>query len=304
VRIFYCDQFRFPCSSRHYFPIRKYTLLREAVVAADLVSPDELIVPQPATDEQILRAHDLEYLQRVKRGQLTDRELRRIGLPWSPELVVRARHSIGGTIAACRAALQDGISVSLAGGTHHAFRDHGQGFCLFNDSIIAARAMQAAGRARKAAILDCDAHQGNGTAAIAADDPTIFTFSIHNEQNFPLHKELSDLDVGLKEGTRDETYLEALERGAREALEAAGADLVIYLAGADPYEDDLLGRLSVSKAGLAERDRLVLELCRQASVPAAITIAGGYARRMKDTVDIHLQTVRIAASKAARWASA
>ncbi len=294
MKIFHTDQFRFPLPAKHYFPLRKYRLLREAVEAAGLVSPKDLIVPAPATDEQILRAHDFDYLQRVKNGQLTDQEIRRLGLPWSPELVARARRTAGGTIAACRAALDDGIAVNLAGGTHHASRNRGQGFCLFNDSIIAARAMQAEGRARRVVILDCDVHQGNGTAAIAADDPTIFTFSIHNEQNFPLHKEPSDLDIGLDDGTGDAEYLEALEDGAPQSLALAEADLALYLAGADPHEGDLLGRFAMSKEGLGQRDRMVLEFCREAGIPVAVLLAGGYGRRIEDTVDIHLQTVRIA----------
>jgi len=301
MKVFYSDPFHFPLPPRHRFPVRKYTLLREAVTAAGLVSPEDLLVPEAATDEQILRAHDAQYLQRVKSGGLTPQEIRRIGLPWSPELVERARRSVGGTVAACREALVDGVAVNLAGGTHHASRDRGQGFCLFNDSAIAARAMQAEGRVQRVVILDCDVHQGNGTAAIAAGDPTIFTFSIHSENNFPLHKQPSDLDIGLEDGTGDGAYLEALEAGVRRALELAHADLAIYLAGADPYKDDLLGRLALSKAGLAERDGMVFELCRQAGIPVATAIAGGYARRMEDTVDIHLQTVRIAAEMARIW---
>jgi acetoin utilization deacetylase AcuC-like enzyme len=301
VKIFYSDHFPLPLPPKHRFPVRKYALLRQAVTAAGLVPPDDLVVPEPAADEQILRAHDADYLRRVKSGQLMPRDIRRIGLPWSPELVERARRSAGGTIEACRAALQDGISVNLAGGTHHAFRDHGQGFCLFNDIAIAARAMQAERRVRRVVVLDCDVHQGNGTAAIAADDPTIFTFSIHSEQNFPLRKERSDLDIGLDDGTGDVAYLDALEAGVRRALDLADADLAIYVAGADPYEGDLLGRLALSKAGLAERDRLVLGLCRRAGVPVAIVMAGGYGRRVQDTVDIHFQTVRIAAEMPGTW---
>jgi acetoin utilization deacetylase AcuC-like enzyme len=295
MKIFHCDRFTFPLPPKHRFPIRKYVLLREAVMAAGLVAPEDLVVPEPASDEQILRAHDEDYLWRVQNGQLTVKEIRRIGLPWSPELVERARRAAGGTIEACRAALLDGVSVNLAGGTHHAFRDHGQGFCLFNDSIIAARTLQAEGSVQRVVILDCDVHQGNGTAAMAAGDPTIFTFSIHSEQNFPLHKEPSDLDIGLDDKTGDAAYLEALQAGVRRALDLAEADLAIYVAGADPYEDDLWGHLALSKAGLAERDRMVLELCRQAAVPVVTVMAGGYGRRIEDTVDIHLQTVRIAA---------
>lgn len=299
MKVYHSDQFTFPLPRGHRFPLKKYTLLHEAVMAAGLVCPEDLPVPEPATDEQILRAHDAEYLRRVVNGQLTPHEIRRIGLPWSPELVTRARYSVGGTIAACRAALSDGIGVNLAGGTHHASRDQGQGYCLFNDSVIAARTMQAEARANRVVVLDCDVHQGNGTAAIARDDPTIFTFSIHNENNFPLHKEPSDLDIGLEDGTGDTEYLVALEAGMQRALWSARADLAIYLAGADPYEGDLLGRLGLTKEGLAHRDRRVLDMCRGAGLPVAVVLAGGYGRHVEDTVDIHLQTVRIATGIAA-----
>jgi len=298
MKIFHCDRLPLPLPSGHRFPIQKYGLLREAVMAAGLVPAEELIMPKPATDEQILRAHDDDYLLRVKSGKLTPREIRRIGLPWSPELVARARCSVGATIGACRTALQEGFAVSLAGGTHHAFRDHGQGYCLLNDSAIAARALQTEDGVRRVVILDCDVHQGNGTAAILAGDPTIFTFSIHGARNFPFHKERSDLDIGLDDGTGDAAYLEALQAGVGRALELADADLAIYLAGADPYAGDRLGRLSLSKSGLAERDRLVFEHCLRANLPVATVMAGGYGRQIQDTVDIHLQTVRMAAEMA------
>lgn len=301
IKIFRCDQFVFPLPQGHRFPLRKYALLREAIVKAKLASDQDLITPEPATDAQILRVHDADYLRRVRDGKLTPREIRRIGLPWSRELVERARRAAGGTVAACRAALTEGIAVSLSGGTHHAFRDHGQGYCLFNDIIIAARAMQAEGRAQRVVVLDCDVHQGNGTAAITAGDTSVFTFSIHNERNFPLFKEPSDLDIGLEDGTGDEVYLEALELGVQQAVDRAGADLAIYLAGADPYHDDLLGRLALTKRGLAERDRRVLGMCGRAGLPVATLMAGGYGRCVEDTVEIHLQTVRIAVDLARRW---
>jgi acetoin utilization deacetylase AcuC-like enzyme len=303
MKIFYTDQFQFPLPRGHRFPSQKYVLLREAVVASGLVSPNDLIVPEAATDQQILRAHDADYLARVEAGDLTPKQIRRIGLPWSPELVVRARRSAGGTIAACRAALADGIAVSLSGGTHHAFRNQGQGYCLFNDSVIAARTMQTEGRAKRVVVLDCDVHQGNGTAAITAGDPTIFTLSIHNENNFPLFKEQSDLDVGLEDGTGDQAYLAALKPAMRRALDLANADLAIYLAGADPHENDLLGRMALTKEGLTNRDRLVLSMCQQTALPVAVVMAGGYGRRVQDTVDIHLQTVRTASAMAATWPS-
>jgi len=292
VIVFHCDQFVYPLPPGHRFPAQKYALLR-AQVAESLVPPVELRVPDAASDEQLLRAHAAEYLAKVAGGTLSEREVRRIGLPWSPELVERSRRSVGGTVEACRAALTDGIAVSLSGGTHHAFADHGEGFCIFNDCAVAARAMQAAERVRRMVIIDCDVHQGNGTAAILADDPTVFTFSIHGAKNFPFHKERSDLDVELTDGTDDVTYLAVLTAGMDTALAAARADLAIYLAGADPFVGDALGRLALTKTGLAERDRLVLNRCHRAGLPVAVVMAGGYARQIQDTVDIHLETVRL-----------
>jgi acetoin utilization deacetylase AcuC-like enzyme len=300
VRVFYSDRFDFPLPEGHRFPATKFGLLRQAIEKAGLVAPGELIEAPRASDEEILRVHDRAYLEKLEAGQLSAKEVWRIGLPWSPALIERARYSAGGTIAACRAALEEGIAVNLAGGTHHAFRDFGQGYCLFNDSVIAVRALQVEGRLHRAAILDCDVHQGNGTAALVAGDPTIFTFSIHSESNFPLFKEPSDLDIALEDGTGDEAYLLALESGVRQSLERARADLAIYLAGADPYERDLLGHLALTKEGLAARDCLVLELCQTAGLPVAVVMAGGYGRWVEDTVEIHTQTVRIASQMQAQ----
>ncbi|MEP6987916.1 MAG: histone deacetylase [Chloroflexota bacterium] len=284
-----------PLPPAHRFPMPKYSRLRERVVDEGIIRPEDLMVPEAATDEQILRAHDADYLEKVKTGTLTAKEIRRIGFPWTPEMVERSRRSSGATIAACRTALVEGFAVNLAGGTHHAFRDHGEGYCVFNDSAIASRAMQAEGRVRRMVILDCDVHQGNGTAAILKDDSTIFTFSIHGEKNFPYHKEQSDLDVELLDGTGDQVYLDILEEGIQRALAMSHADLAIYLAGADPYEKDRLGRLKLTKDGLRQRDELVLGLCKARGLPVAITMAGGYARDVEDIADIHLATVKVAA---------
>lgn len=263
-----------------------------------MVPPCQLLVPDAATDEALLRVHCAVYVAKVVSGQLSDREVRRIGLPWSPELVERSRRSVGGTVSACSAALDDGVAVSLSGGTHHAFADHGEGFCVFNDIAVAARAMQSEGRARQIVVLDCDVHQGNGTAAIFSGDPTVFTFSIHGAKNFPFHKERSDLDIELPDGADDEAYLEVLAQAARRALDLARADLAIYLAGADPFVGDTLGRLALTKAGLAARDRLVFDLCRRAGLPVAVVMGGGYARDIRDTVEIQLTTVKIASLRA------
>ncbi len=292
MKIFYHDTFVLPLPEKHRFPMSKYSLLRHRVVAERLVPPGDLRIAPPAGDDDLLRVHTADYLERVKQGTLTPQEVRRIGFPWSPQMVERSRRSVGSTIAACRFALLEGVAVNLAGGTHHAGPDWGQGFCVFNDAAVAARVMQAEGRVQRVVILDCDVHQGNGTAVIFQNDPTVYTFSIHGEKNFPFHKEQSDLDIALPDGTEDAAYLEALTAGLEQALTEAGADLAIYLAGADPHEGDTLGRLSLTKAGLAQRDRLVLDACRRRGVPVAVTMAGGYGRDVHDTVDIHLQTVR------------
>lgn len=292
MKLFYTDEFVLPLPPGHTFPMSKYRLLRERVVASGLVPPDALVVPPAVSDADLERAHDAAYVRAMSAGRISDADMKRIGFPWSPGLVERSRRSSGATLEACRAALSDGVSVNLAGGTHHAFRDHGEGYCLFNDSVVAARAMQAAGLVRNVVVIDLDVHQGNGTAAICRLDPTVYTFSVHGAKNFPLRKEQSDLDIELEDGTTDARYLGAVARGLRKALAEARPDLAIYLAGSDPFEGDRLGRLKVSKAGLAERDRLVFEACGRAGLPVAVTMAGGYAKDVADTVDIHWQTVR------------
>jgi acetoin utilization deacetylase AcuC-like enzyme len=291
LKIFYTDTFPIHLPENHSFPKDKYRLLRMRILEKLGAQPVDLQVPKPATYEDIIRAHDPVYIHRLQSGELSAKEVRRVGFPWSAEMVRRARYSAGATIEACRAALEEGIAVNLGGGTHHAFSDHGQGYCWLNDSVIAARAIQAEGLVKNILIIDCDVHQGNGTAVIVQNDPTIFTFSIHGKNNFPHHKETSDLDVELADGTEDAEYLKALENGLDASMQNFNADLVIYLAGADPYEDDRFGRLALTKKGLAERDRLVFQNCLAAGLPTAVTMAGGYAPNVLDTVDIHFQTV-------------
>lgn len=295
MKIYYSDVFVLPLPEDHRFPMRKYAMLRQRVAEAALVPPDCLQVPPAATDEELTRAHDPDYVRRVAAGELTNQELRRLGFPWSPALVERSRQSVGATIAACRSAVKDSISVNLAGGTHHAHRDHGQGFCVFNDAVVAAMAMQAEGRACRMMIVDCDVHQGNGTAALTNDDPMVFTFSIHGAKNFPFRKEHSDLDIALDDGAGDQDYLKALKWGL-DRLPWLDVDLALYLAGADPFAGDRLGRLGLTKQGLAQRDRLVFDHCLAAHLPVAVMMSGGYARHIDDVVDIHFQTVKLAAS--------
>ena len=291
MKIFYTDTFPIPLPEKHSFPKDKYFLLRMRILELLVDQPVDLRVPKPAPDEDILRAHDPNYLYRLQHGELTPKEIRRVGLPWSPEIVRRARYSAGATIEACRAALEDGIAVNLGGGTHHAFSDQGQGYCWLNDSVIASRTLQAEGLIKRVLIIDCDVHQGNGTAAIVKTDPTIFTFSIHGKNNFPYHKETGDLDIELDDDTDDAAYLDALEKGLAASMQTFKADLVIYLAGADPYLDDRFGRLSLTKEGLRKRDHLVFKHCHQNGFPVAVTMGGGYAPNIQDIVDIHFQTI-------------
>lgn len=264
--------------------------------------PFDLTVPDAATDADLTRVHDADYVARVARGALSRDEVRRIGFPWSPGLVERSRRSVGGTMAAARAALLDGVAANMAGGTHHAFRDRGEGFCVFNDVAVATRTVQAEGLASRVAVLDLDVHQGNGTAAIFRGDDSVFTLSVHGAGNYPFHKEAGDLDVELPDGCGDDDYLDAVARGMEVAL-AGKPDLAFYLAGADPYEDDRLGRLSVTKEGLSRRDHLVLDACQREGIPLAVVMSGGYAREVDDTVDIHHATIAAAAERAASWRS-
>lgn len=300
MKIFYSDHFVLPLPEGHRFPMIKYSMLRERVSNMGNGFANELQVPRPVTDEEILRAHTPEYLQRIVSGTISPKEMRRIGFPWTERMVERSRRASGGTLEACKAALEDGLAANLAGGTHHAFAGRGEGYCIFNDSVIAARAVQSAGLAEKLLIIDTDVHQGNGTAAILRDDGSIFTFSIHGENNFPFHKERGDLDLPLPDGADDGEFLPALEKGMEQALNASEPEIAIYVSGADPFEGDRLGRLAVSKGGLAERDRLVLETCRGHNIPVAVTMAGGYAKDVEDTVDIHYRTVRRATELQAR----
>lgn len=295
MRAFYSDTFVLPLPAGHRFPMSKYVRLRDRVLAEGIVAPASLQAAEPVSYADLLLCHTAEYVRRVRDGGLSAAEQRRIGFPWSPALARRSLRTVGATIQACRAALEDGVSANLSGGTHHAFADHGEAYCVFNDAAVAARALQAERCVRRVVILDCDVHQGNGTAALLRGDSRTFTFSIHGEKNYPAHKEQSDLDIELPDGTADARYLALTEEGARRAISASGADLAIYLAGADPYERDRLGRMKVSKAGLAERDRLIFGLCRAAGLPVAVVMAGGYAAEVSDIVDIHTETIRAAA---------
>jgi len=283
-----------PLPPGHRFPIEKYARLRDRVLAEGLVAPDDIHEPARAAREELLLVHTPAYVAALTDGSLGHAELRRIGFPWSEHLVERSYRAVGGTCEAAEAALRDGVAINLAGGTHHAFPGHGEGFCVFNDVAVAVRRLQHLGRIGRAAVIDLDVHQGNGTHAIFAGDASVFTFSMHGSRNFPFHKVPGVLDIELPDGTGDDEYLSQLEPALPMVLSSAQPDLVVYLAGADPHEGDRLGRLRLSFEGLARRDALVLAACREIGIPVAITIAGGYGRNIDDTVEIHRRTVEIA----------
>ncbi|MFN9731755.1 MAG: histone deacetylase [Pseudomonadota bacterium] len=302
MRAYYCHHFVLPLPDGHRFPMAKYSRLYERL--RDDPGGIELVEPAPATLDDLLRVHEEAYVRRVLDGTLSATELRRIGFPWSPAVPERSRRVSGATLAALRDAIGgDGVAVNLAGGTHHAFAGRGGGYCIFNDSVVAARHAQAHGLVRRVLVVDLDVHQGDGTAALCRGDPTLFAFSMHAARNYPAVKQDGDLDVALPDGTDDARYLDALAAHLPRAVDAARPDAVVYLAGADPFAGDRLGHLALSKAGLLQRDRQVLEACRRLGLPLAISMAGGYAEDVEDIVDIHEATVRLAARFAAAGAA-
>ena len=312
MQAFYADQFVLPLPPGHRFPMSKYRLLREQLEGLPGL---QLCQALPASDGELALAHTPAYLSAVVDGTLGAAQQREIGFPWSEAMVERARRSVGATIGAARAALGatgGGLATNLAGGTHHASADKGGGYCVFNDAAVAARLMQAESHRQhrkllRVAIVDLDVHQGNGSASIFADDPTVFTLSMHGAKNFPFRKERSDLDVDLPDGCTDDAYLRALD-DALAALwrhhEHAPPGLIFYVAGADPHEGDRLGRLKLTTAGLVERDRRVFAAARERRIPVALSMAGGYGRDVDDTVQVHLGTIRAAIESWRQWNNA
>ena len=291
MKAFYTDHYVLPLPPGHRFPMEKYSQLRDLVSKLEGL---ELVEAPAVTDTQILYAHDPSYLIKILSGNLSAKEQQEIGFPWSEKMVERSRRSAGATLAAAKAALNEGLAANLAGGTHHAYRDRGSGFCVFNDSAITAKALQKEIHQKlKVAIIDLDVHQGNGTASILQNDQSIFTLSIHGENNFPFTKERSDLDIGLPNGCQDDDYLSALNQGL-EKLDVFKPDFIIYLAGADPHEGDRLGKLSISKDGMCQRDQYVFQYGLDRQIPTAFSMAGGYGREIQSTVDIHFQTIQTA----------
>ncbi len=295
IHCYYTDHFVLPLPDGHRFPMKKYAMLREAV---QTLAPCSLHEAPAASDDQLLLAHDAAYVDRMSNGTLAAQEIRAIGFPWSPQMAERARRATGATVAALIHALGSDrnaparAGLNLAGGTHHAFRDHGEGFCCYNDAAVAARVAQRDHAIERVLVCDLDVHQGNGTASILAHDDSIFTFSMHGERNYPVRKETSDLDIELPDGTTDALYLERLREALSKIVSSFKPQAMIYLAGADPFEGDRLGRLKLTKAGLKARDQFVLQTARDNCIPVAVTMAGGYAHDVADIVDIHFNTVR------------
>jgi acetoin utilization deacetylase AcuC-like enzyme len=291
MRVFYTPRYYADIGEGHVFPIKKFELVRDRLLAEGTLSPSDIVEPREAAVEDVLLVHTEDYVTRLRAGALGEREIRRLGLPWSKALVRRSFLATSGTLGAARAALELGAASNLAGGTHHAFPDRGEGFCVLNDVAIAIRALRRDRLIRRAAVVDLDVHQGNGTAFIFEDDREVFTFSMHGAKNYPLFKQRSSLDVELADGTGDDEYLEALARNLPRAF-GHGPEIVFYLGGADPYAGDKLGRLALSIEGLRARDEIVLRECRARGVPVATVMSGGYAADIRDTVEIHCNTVR------------
>ena len=282
----------------HVFPSQKYRLVREALIKQGIADEEDFIAPEPASDDDVLRVHTAAWVHKLQTDSLTLSERMKLEIPYSPETLEAFWLAAGGSILAGQRALTEGFAANLGGGFHHAFPGHGEGFCMIHDVAIAIRRLQHDGAIARAMVVDTDVHHGNGTAAIFASDASVFTLSIHQENNYPVPKPTSDEDIGLEDGTRDAEYLDALEEGLLHALRRMKPDLIFYVGGADPYREDQLGGLGLSIEGLAQRDRLVFERARQRGIPVAATLAGGYARRVADTVQIHVNTIlaaRIAA---------
>jgi acetoin utilization deacetylase AcuC-like enzyme len=290
-KIFYSPYYYADIGEGHVFPIKKFELVRDKLLNEGTISPEEIVEPQPAGIEDVLLVHTEDYIARLRNGTLTRQEIRRLGLPWSKSLVRRSFLATSGTINAARHAMGNGVASNLAGGTHHAFPDRGEGFCVLNDVAVAIRVLQKENLAQKFLIVDCDVHQGNGTAFIFKTDESVFTFSMHGEKNYPLFKETSNVDIELPDGTGDREYLEILHESLPRIF-LHNPDIVFYLGGADPYENDKLGRLKITMEGLRIRDETVLEFARDRQIPVVTVMSGGYAADINDTVEIHCNTIR------------
>ncbi len=293
MKLVYSDQYDLNLGN-HVFPSVKYRLTKEKLLRDGVARAEDFIEPAPATDDDVALVHHRDYIRKLKTGSLSYVEILRLEIPYSPELVRAVWLCAGGSTLAGRLALQDSVAVNLGGGFHHAYPEHGEGFCVIHDVAIAIRCLQKEKTLERVMTVDCDVHQGNGTAAIFGADPTVFTLSIHQENNYPYPKPPSNIDINLADGVGDEEYLEQLEEGLERAFKEFEPELLFYLAGADPYGGDQLGGLKLTLEGLERRDRMVYEKARARKVPVAVTLAGGYARQLEDTIQIHTNTIRAA----------
>jgi len=291
MRVFYTSKYYADIGDAHIFPIRKFELVRDQLIREGTLHSNELVEPSPADINDVLLVHSEDYVTRLCRGTLTEKEIRRLGLPWSEALVRRSFYAVGGTVAAALHSLAQGYASNLAGGTHHAYPDHGAGFCVLNDVAVAIRTLRSRGLIRRAAIIDCDVHQGDGTAVVFAEDSETFTFSMHGANNYPLFKARSRLDIELPDQTTNEAYLKILSENLPIIFQH-DPEIVFYLAGADPYKDDKLGKLSLTIDGLRARDQIVLAECYEREVPVTTVMSGGYGKQITDTVEIHCNTIR------------
>ena len=293
LKLVYSDQYDLHLGN-HVFPSIKYRLIKEHLLRDQIVSAQDFVEPPAASEDDIALVHTREYIRKLQAGKLSYLEILRLEIPYSPELVRAVWLCAGGSILAGRLALQDATAANVGGGFHHAYPGHGEGFCVLNDFAIGIRRLQKDKAIERAMTVDCDVHQGNGTAAIFAGDQSVFTLSIHQENNYPYPKPPSTLDINLRDGVEDAEYLQELEKGLDQALSEFQPDLIYYVAGADPYRDDQLGGLKLTFEGLERRDRLVFEKARTKNIPVAVALTGGYARRVEDTIQIHTNTIRIA----------
>ena len=294
LKIAYSPIYKYPLPEKHRFPMIKYELIPEQLIYEGTVSQDQFFHPEPLSDEQLLLTHTAEFLDKLKNQTLSAKEIRAIGFPMTPLLIQRGRHIANGTLQCAKYAMEHGVAMNIAGGTHHSFADHGEGFCIYNEIALSAHNLLATGKIKKALVVDLDVHQGNGTAKIFEGDNRVYTWSMHGERNYPTRKENSDLDTALPDKTEDALYLKTVRDILPRLIDEVEPDIVFYLSGVDILKSDKLGRLSVSIPGCKERDKIVLETCKKNNLPVAISMGGGYSPRIVDIIDAHANTYRLA----------
>ena len=297
MKLIYSDEYSKVDIGEHIFPVLKYRLIKEELLEEGIIKKNDFIEPEPIKDEELLLVHTEDYIKKLKEGSLSFDEELRLEIPYSPLVYFASKICVNGTFITLEFALREGIAVHIGGGFHHAYPDHGEGFCVLNDIAVAVKKIKKEGKIKKVVVIDCDLHQGNGTAFIFKDDPDTFTFSIHQENLYPVPKEKSDFDIGLKDGTGDDEYMYFLEKNIPKILDEFKPDACIYQAGVDPYKEDQLGNLNLTKDGLKRRNEFIIENLRKRNIPTAITLGGGYSPNILDTVSLHIQTIKTAIKK-------